>query len=610
MADLGGLFSGIARGAAAVGSGVSAGELRGVQQQEAMLARKQQMDFRSAQLQAMIGYHSRGLDIRQQGVDVRRQIPYLHALADPDQKGFFDRNPAARADWETRAGLRGIDPSSLPPDPNYDPTTGTLRTPSGRSYGAGGVIGTGPAPGGAAATGSSPGGPASPPPPPFAITNNLPASSAAAAPSNYDTTGDYTGPNSQPAPFDYAPPPASPFTLGEQGLAGPRTYNTPFGPAPSTQLLPTPAIPPVLSGEPAADLPPYTPPAPVKKQTPSAVDTTTGPGAAGGDQTGAGGGDVLPDPELQALGNPGFNPNETDRARAQRLTTYANLVRTRTAQMIAQHRLPVIDANGVIQGWKAEFEPLKEAAGLESTAAGTNLKQAQADALKTYAPLRNKQITATIQHIGSVDELNALKAVWDRQYHDQLVNLGQQRVDIAGKAQTSTAAMNNARIGEIKAKVAALPQTQADKADRDTIASGLKVLNAKKRSASGLGDEPMYNDADRAKWSTRVEDAMARIDARRAAAPTKGKTVTTVMPGTASPPAAPFRPSVGTSSGTTAPSYSGPPITAGERQHVAAEINNGTFSAWMQQPALQDKGMRLRAKAAYRMLTGSAWTGK
>lgn len=105
------------------------------------------------------------------------------------------------------------------------------------------------------------------------------------------------------------------------------------------------------------------------------------------------------------------------------------------------------------------------------------------------------------------------------------------RLDLQGRsvaASERNAATGEGRLAETKAYHQQLTDRAqnaltranakfADTADRTILQSGLKVLGAKKRTAAG-SEVPFYSDAERGKWATRMNDALARINERRGAA--------------------------------------------------------------------------------------------
>jgi len=126
-----GLFEGLGLGLAQIGAGVSRGELAGTANQERLAQAKAQQAYRNQLLAAHTADQAGSLGLRQQAMNNRLIMPYIHALADPEQQAYFDRNPSVHAHYLS------IVQGHMPPEHGvgYDPTSGTLSV-GGKTYGA------------------------------------------------------------------------------------------------------------------------------------------------------------------------------------------------------------------------------------------------------------------------------------------------------------------------------------------------------------------------------------------------------------------------------------------------------------------------------------------
>jgi len=617
------LFSGLGLGLGEIGAQVGRGALLGQQRELQQMQLQRQMDFRNAQLQAMMGYRQGQLGLRAAGLQQRAQLPYLHALANPAMAGYFARNPGDRAAWEARAGLNPqVDPSALPPDPNLDPATGTLRAPTGQTFGPGGEI---------AGAGGAAGGPGAAPPPPSPDmpppSLTLPSGIAGIGPAGagqgpgLTLPPDLSGVGAPPPP---PPPslfsntnlqmPASVQNVGQPphfALGGVTPRPTPIGPPIPAAILNRQAINDVRSvgpgGAPAPPIP----------------STDTGSAA-----TGTGAAPAALDP-TQDPHNPlyaGYLPHETEQGRAQRIGSAA---KTLVAQIGASRfaaQYPGLAADSALKGLKLEAYPTEETAKIGGMVAGTNLKQAQQKALETFAPIRDQDLQARIQHVHNADELAAVVADATARYHDQLISLGNRRADIAAAGQQSAAGLNSARINQINTAISQSAGSKDDASDRAILQSGLKAITSTKRTASGAS-VPFLSPADQATWQQRVDGALARMQARQAARSGGGAPIT--APATAAPAARPQRGQPGYNAwlqgqsanpGTVirqppaAPASATPSPKAvrvsPEVQNIVGQlITNHQFDAEMAKPEYGDPARRMLMKRAFLQFTGRNWTG-
>lgn len=363
-------LGGLGQGLGAIGAGVGRGELLGSQyamkahQQKALEDYKQQL---LALQQDKAKQTASGQDerLRQQ-----RRAPYQRALANADLYSFFHdpQNKHILDEYEARAGYRGIDPESLPPDPNYNPVTGEVRTP-GVGLGAGAGAGAGLGAGGGAT------------PPPDAFTQSLQKP--------IPTPGLPQG----SVPFDYAPPPPPEPDISAMGLGGPRMYPTPFGPAPSTQPLPRPEIPPVFSGEPAGGLPPYVPPEAPPQAGPQAE--TAAPEQAP---------QMTPAQELAAAYRKGPNPGETPKQFTARLRGQAQILGLDLKSALQEAQIPALQARakrdtaeGGLATLRTTEEPAKFISEQKHRAAQTGLAEEQTRVSQLMTPLKAANIVNEMQ---------------------------------------------------------------------------------------------------------------------------------------------------------------------------------------------------------------------